>query len=503
MKNKKKISGFYAKKENVIAFVVLVVLIAFWSLSSIFGLIAFFRTNDEGHNNTIVASAESLDGYDAINLYNGDVPSFSGLNASISKNSTGFYLYPTSNLTYFWYFTFYLETLVDSFQYDSDYIYYFVANYNRSTSSTYEVRYTGADGSGLLFPADSRSGEISFRFTPNLTGGMTAISISQTSSSVGSLSFTNVGIYCLPTASQYIPPLEDLDVFENSYNEGYQAGLEEASSGFINGIFTKLNASLSVTYQDYYMSQADYNNEVLSNLTVNPFDYTVTNSFFSFSQVGTYFENNVTYYEYFEKVSWVLSFSNGYPLTRLLGIVGQGVSTSFYNSLTFTFDDGRVLLVPWNLDSLNNTYYLDSSSVNVNAYSTSLVVSISSWFGGSIDGTMFSLIDDANGYYNGIREGYEEGYNNGLDKGYQEGFDADKAQAVADAERAGYNRGLEDGAERSNIYTFERLLSAVIDVPVRAFKSMFNFEILGVNLMNFAFSIMTLCFVLAIVKLIL
>ena len=146
MKNKKKISGFYAKKENVIAFVVLVVLIAFWSLSSIFGLIAFFRTNDEGNNNTIVASAEGLAGYDALNIYNGDLPSFTGSNVTGQRTDTGFYLRPVSNLTAAWSFTFNLEDLIGSVQFEDQYIYYFVGSYRVSQAYTFDVRYSGLDG---------------------------------------------------------------------------------------------------------------------------------------------------------------------------------------------------------------------------------------------------------------------------------------------------------------------------------------------------------------------
>lgn len=52
----------------------------------------------------------------------------------------------------------------------------------------------------------------------------------------------------------------------------------------------------------------------------------------------------------------------------------------------------------------------------------------------------------------------------------------------------------------SNTYTFNSLISSVIDVPIRAFTSLFNFELLGVNLANFFFAILTVCIVLAIIK---
>ena len=47
---------------------------------------------------------------------------------------------------------------------------------------------------------------------------------------------------------------------------------------------------------------------------------------------------------------------------------------------------------------------------------------------------------------------------------------------------------------------FIKLLSATIDAPVKAFTSLLNFEVLGVNMKDFVLSILTLMFVLTIVR---
>ena len=83
--------------------------------------------------------------------------------------------------------------------------------------------------------------------------------------------------------------------------------------------------------------------------------------------------------------------------------------------------------------------------------------------------------------------GQNIGYANGYDIGYTNGYDV----------------GLQDGADFENVYTFDRLLSSVIDVPIKAFRSMFNFELLGVNLANFGFAILSVCLVLAVIKFVL
>lgn len=105
-----------------------------------------------------------------------------------------------------------------------------------------------------------------------------------------------------------------------------------------------------------------------------------------------------------------------------------------------------------------------------------------------------------NQYYNqGFNAGQSSGYNSGFiageNKGYSDGYGVGKND--------GYNLGYNTAIENSNIYSFDNLLSAVIDVPVRTFTSLFNFEILGVNLSGFFLGLLTCCIVVAIVRFIL
>lgn len=71
-------------------------------------------------------------------------------------------------------------------------------------------------------------------------------------------------------------------------------------------------------------------------------------------------------------------------------------------------------------------------------------------------------------------------YNQGQQKGYEEGYSA----------------GLNAGGQNS----FLSLLTAVVDAPVTAFTSLFDFELLGYNMKTFVLSLLTLAFVVAIVR---
>lgn len=90
-------------------------------------------------------------------------------------------------------------------------------------------------------------------------------------------------------------------------------------------------------------------------------------------------------------------------------------------------------------------------------------------------------------YDSAYSNGYTEGYRQGEDYGYDLGYDT------------GYNKGVAS----ANEYSFDGLLSAVFDVPVRTFTSLFNFEVLGVNLTTFFLSLLTLAGVLAVVRMLL
>lgn len=85
---------------------------------------------------------------------------------------------------------------------------------------------------------------------------------------------------------------------------------------------------------------------------------------------------------------------------------------------------------------------------------------------------------------------------------YNEGYKA----GIKDKEAYGnakFQAGKAEGIATANEYTFQRLISAVFDVPVQTIYGMFNFEILGVNILNFILALATLAIVLAIVKVVL
>ena len=95
---------------------------------------------------------------------------------------------------------------------------------------------------------------------------------------------------------------------------------------------------------------------------------------------------------------------------------------------------------------------------------------------------------------------YKQGYSAGESAGYSAGETAGYSAGYSAGETIGYNNGYSQGVEHGGQYTFNSLLSAVIDVPVRTFTSLFNFDLLGVNLVGFFTGLLTISIIITVVK---
>lgn len=97
------------------------------------------------------------------------------------------------------------------------------------------------------------------------------------------------------------------------------------------------------------------------------------------------------------------------------------------------------------------------------------------------------------GYNTGYSDGYISGESEGNSSGYKDGYNVGVTE--------GYNNGYNVGISDSNQYSFYNLFGAVLDAPVRVFSDLFNFNLLGVNLLGLITGLITLAFVILIIKL--
>ena len=104
----------------------------------------------------------------------------------------------------------------------------------------------------------------------------------------------------------------------------------------------------------------------------------------------------------------------------------------------------------------------------------------------------FTLLTSTKEYNLGYTEGYAKGATDNDDQQYQYGYTVGK--------KDGFLAGKEEGLQITNTGSWTNLFTAVAEAPINTFQSLFNFEILGLD-MRVAFgAIMSICVLLIIIK---
>ena len=109
------------------------------------------------------------------------------------------------------------------------------------------------------------------------------------------------------------------------------------------------------------------------------------------------------------------------------------------------------------------------------------------------------------GFANGEKKGFEEGYAkgegigfvNGEEKGYKDGREKGEEIGYENGKHDGYYQGRADEASEGTFFT---LIFDVIDAPVKVLSKVLNFEILGVDMLGLASSLLTFAILVTVVK---
>lgn len=135
-------------------------------------------------------------------------------------------------------------------------------------------------------------------------------------------------------------------------------------------------------------------------------------------------------------------------------------------SFTIPYDLASIYIRFGTGDSTSALYAIDYFNFNVRVHNVSLAVQ--------------------NAYKNGQQEtiNYYNSFYGVGGSGYNQIYES------------GYNAGL----VVNNTYTFGYLMSSVIEAPLNAVLNIFNFDFLGYNFKNFITVMITLCFIIAIVR---
>lgn len=181
---------------------------------------------------------------------------------------------------------------------------------------------------------------------------------------------------------------------------------------------------------------------------------------------------------------------------------------TFYNYPVLAYRVGTGGGVPWYFAF--DGFCLKSSSIP--AGYTSYEFNYDSTPSGLTDGSYHDVINFLNncmsfGYRVSVNDLSGDFYNSGYNNGYldaKEGFEEEKSNiynsGFESGKIAGYNDGYNAGKDVSDNYTFLGLIGAVFDAPIEAFKGLFNFDILGVNMQGFVLAMLTLAVIIIVIR---
>lgn len=106
-------------------------------------------------------------------------------------------------------------------------------------------------------------------------------------------------------------------------------------------------------------------------------------------------------------------------------------------------------------------------------------------------------------YSNAQATGYDDGYEHGFAEGQSNYIRDTLPGQLEGSYNNGHSVGFSDGLNSASEYSFMSLMSSVVDAPLNVFTSMFNFEILGVDISGFLLSLFTLALVVTVTKFVL
>lgn len=291
----------------------------------------------------------------------------------------------------------------------------------------------------------------------------------------------NPNIYNLYTETQY----------QQNYNDGYNLGLQVARYGVFG----------------------NYTAEVLrGNVTANtpieePLQYHLN---------GLIFTNNVMQY-----------YSEGSQTSGILT-----VDITFNNPLIFENDndiqlfgsDVRSAVLNYTLiDNSGNEYKYTASATTIinenNERETTFTYAPQVIDGNYVTGAVpkgtyitglfiqftnpdyFSL---SNIYLHENDDSYDLGYELGFDQGFVQGSSLVNKQSYdkgyTEGNRVGYQTGLSDGLNNPDRYTFLGLLTGVVSAPVNVLKDLFDFNLMGFNMLKFFLGCLTAVLILWLVR---
>lgn len=401
------------------------------------------------------------------------VANTNGLTFNIQSNGT-IHVTGTSTANTFWYFT-NVQNL------DTNKTYSLSGCPKNGSSGTYMLNIQLPINNSNEYHPDTGNGNT---FKPNSTNGRLYIFIA---------GGQNVDLLFKPMFAQSNTPQEFMPylpyVMDQYINQGYTNGFEEGEQSTYENIN---DLQQNIFDKATFDSATTFSTDPEQHMFINNFtpDKTESGVYFNKLHQRIINEKGESFcQEYMENTFITLTWADEDTWNwSLYGLFIQG--DSMVQSATLTTIDGK----KYTLDASGNSADLRQFTILETDVSYPVTVkSIRIRIGRSYDLlTSFTILNHSKEYNLGYTNGYVAGVTDKDSDQYTAGFIAGKKDGIL--------IGKQEGLELAKKGDWTNLFTAVVEAPVNTFQSLFNFEILGLDMRAAFGSMLAICVLLIIIK---
>ena len=468
------------------AFYITLCLMIFWTIGSIFCIIATAKSFSSSEIKTVSADtvSEPTTYYSGEINYNYTGTAVQGWRFSGSGKATSAFGSPIR-----------INFTGDSY-FEGEYYFYFVYHHNSDSALPGAPRLRTAGNSYENLSSSSSdiiSGNLYYSYYCSLNAGYSFFSLN---TSIGTV-WNDFDFYIIITDNikynKVIPFLYIQGAFNSDYDKGYENGfydgMEQSATG-ISDLFTGSTVEYVATYgtDNTYKStfSPDISGNVLSFGTLPGAPDSLKNA-----EQNLVYDSLTIYLNTSIPIDLRIFTFSGFPVGTVVTVVG---------TLTDSSSEGQYSLLT---NSNNILYYFDYDFKPVYSFkSIRKIIIESSYYSFSSAGSAYDLLNYS--LYSKItmlsvqpvsslafNDGYEKGSNDTRESLYNSWY--------LDRYNAGYNAGVESSSNHS----FLSLMGAVVDAPIKALSGLLNFDVLGFNMLNFFYALCTCALIIAVVRMIL
>lgn len=480
-------NGNVHKNKNVKknpAFYITLCLMIFWTIGSIFGIVATAKSFSSSDMKIVSADtvSEPTTYYSGEINYNYTGSSVQGWRFSGSGKATPAFGSPVR-----------INFVGDSY-FQGTYFIYFVYAISaplpgsprlRSGSNTYQEFYTSS--------SQEIAGHYYNSYYTQLDGGYSFFSLN---TSIGTV-WKNFDFYIIITEgldyNKEIPFLYIQGAFNSDYDKGYDNGfydgMEQSATG-ISDLFVGSTVEYIATYGNdstYKTTFApDISGNILSFGTLSGAPDSLKNA-----EQNLVYDSLTIYLNTSIPIDLRIFTFSGFPVGSVVTVVG---------TLTDSFSEGQYSLLT---NSNNILYYFDYNFKPVYSFkSISKIIIESTYYSFNSSSSAYDLLNYS--LYSkitmlSIQPVSALSFNDGYEKGSSDTRESLYNSWYLDRYNAGYNAGVESSGNHS----FLSLMGAVVDAPIKALSGLLNFDVLGFNMLNFFYALCTCALIIAVIRMIL